>query len=237
MQQLLIDNKAAPRSFVVTAKADGGSRIDLFDVIDDYFGVSATAFVSALNGIKSGDIALHINSPGGDVFAARAMVAAISAHPSNITAFVDGLAASAASYVATACDSVVMQAGSMMMVHRASSIVGGNASDMIEMASLLDKIDASIADDYARKTGKPAEEMMALMTAETWMTSSDALQHGFADKVVENAKGKPANAWNLSAYANAPVMTKEAEPEPLPTPAHDTHADTRARSLALLDHT
>jgi ATP-dependent Clp protease protease subunit len=210
--QLVIDNKATTKLFEVKALADGGTRIDLFDVIDDYYGVSASAFVSALNSIKEGDISLHINSPGGDVFAARAMVAAIAAHPSNITAYVDGLAASAASYVAVACDKVVMQKGSMLMVHRASSIVWGNASDMLETASLLEKIDATIAADYSRKTGKPEAEMMVLMAAETWLSADESLALGFADSVIENEKGKPKNTWNLSAYAKAPP------PDPIPDP-------------------
>ena len=216
--QLLIDNKTAPRSFEVTASSDGGTRIDLFDVIDDYYGVSASAFVSALNGIKSGDIALHINSPGGDVFAARAMVAAIAAHPSTITAHIDGLAASAASYVAVACDKVVMQKGSMFMVHRASTITWGNSADMLETAGLLDKIDATIASDYSRKTGKPEAEMMALMSNETWLNADESLAMGFADSVIENEKGKPQNHWALSAYANAPKAEREPAPNPEPAP-------------------
>ena len=241
LMQLYRDNKAAPKAFAVTAKADGGTRIDLFDVIDDHYGVSATAFVSALNEIQSGDIALHINSPGGDVFSARAMVAAIAAHPSTVTAYIDGLAASAASYVAVACDKVVMQKGSMLMVHRASSIVWGNSADLLEMAGLLDKIDATIASDYARKTGNPEPEMMALMTAETWLTADECLALGFADAVVENEKGKakPANTWNLSAFANAPVFAQEAAPlatpEPIPDPIPDPLTATRERSLALLN--
>lgn len=215
INQLAIDNRASPRSFTVTA-LDTGARIDLYDVIDDYYGVSASAFVSALNGIKGGDIALHINSPGGDVFTARAMVAAISSHPANITAYVDGLAASAASYVAIACDSVVMQAGSIMMVHRASSIVWGNSDNMIEMADLLDKIDGTIVADYVRKTGKTSEEMLALMTAETWMTADEALANGFADSIAQNEKGKAKNTWNLSAFANVPKeLTEENEPAPV----------------------
>lgn len=218
INQLAIDNRAAPRSFTVTA-LETGTRIDLYDVIDDYYGVSATAFVNALNSVKDGDIALHINSPGGDVFAARAMVAAIAAHPSNITAHIDGLAASAASYVAIACDSVVMQEGSMMMVHRASAIVWGNSDNMIEMADLLDKIDGTIAADYVRKTGKTSDEMLALMTAETWMTADEALEYGFADSIAKNEKGKAKNTWNLGVFTNVPkelVETEETNNEPAP---------------------
>lgn len=203
IMQLAIDNKTAPRSFTVTAQGDA-TRIDLYDVIDDYFGVSAAAFVSALNSVKAGDIALHINSPGGDVFAARAMVAAIAAHPATITAYVDGLAASAASYVAIACDSVVMQAGSMMMIHQASSIVWGNSTDMMQMADLLDKIDSTIIADYVAKTGKSESDLLAMMAAETWMTAEEAVNNGFADTIAENPNGKTKNTWNLSAFTNAP---------------------------------
>jgi ATP-dependent Clp protease protease subunit len=207
--QLAIDNKATPKTFVVKAEGDA-TRIELYDVIDDYYGVSASDFVAALNGIKSGDISLHLNSPGGDVFAARAMVAAIAAHPSNITAYIDGLAASAASYVAMACDSVVMQDGAMMMIHNAWTCSWGNAADMRASADLLDKIDGSIVADYQRKTGLPADEIQSMMAAETWLDAAEAVAKGFADSVATNAKGaKAKNAWNLSAYANAPKALTE----------------------------
>lgn len=234
--QLYLDNKAAPRSFTVTAQDSGATRIDLYDVIDDYYGVSASAFVSALNSVKEGDIALHINSPGGDVFAARAMVAAIAAHSSTITAYIDGLAASAASYVAVACDKVVMQKGSMLMVHRASSIVWGNSADMMETAGLLDKIDATIASDYARKTGKPDAEMMTLMSNETWLNADESLAMGFADSVVENEKGKAKNAWNLSVFSNAPKQD-DSEPivEKIPEPIESaTQANANRLRLVLI---
>lgn len=232
MMQIVIDNKAAQKSFAISA-IDGGTRIDLYDVIDDYYGVSASDFVKAINEIKDGEIALHINSPGGDVFSARAMVAAISAHPSNITAYIDGLAASAASYVALACDKVVMQKGSMLMIHCASTIVWGTSSDMRETASLLDKIDATIASDYERKTGKSMDELMAMMREETWMTSDEALEAGFADAVIDNEKGKPKNAWNLSAYAKAPEALKQTEPEQTPEPQPVGTSTTNANRLKL----
>jgi ATP-dependent Clp protease protease subunit len=213
--QLAIDNKAAPKAFAVSAEGQA-TRIDLYDVIDDYYGVSASAFVSALNGIQSPAISLHINSPGGDVFAARAMVAAIAAHPATITAYVDGLAASAASYVAMACDTVVMQEGAMLMIHRAWSMAMGNADDMHATADLLEKIDDSIVKDYVRKTGQPAEVIKKMMADETWMDASEAVAMGFADSVASNVKGaKASNAWNLSAYAHAPTL-KEPAKEPAP---------------------
>ena len=220
--QLAIDNKAMPKAFDVTQEGDD-TRIELFDVIDDYYGVSASAFVSALNGIKSPAISLHINSPGGDVFAARAMVAAIAAHPATITAYVDGLAASAASYVAMACDKVVMQDGAMLMIHCAWSVSMGDATDMRATADLLDKIDESIIKDYARKTNLAPEAIKKMMMAETWMDATEAVAMGFADSIATNDKGKASNAWNLSAYAHAPAL-KEKPPEPAPDLTEQTNA-------------
>lgn len=229
--QLAIDNKAAPKSFAVKAEGEG-TRIELFDVIDDFYGVSASDFVSALNDIKTPEIALHLNSPGGDVFAARAMVAAIAAHPSKITAYVDGLAASAASYVAMACDSVVMQDGAMIMIHNAWTMAMGNAADMRATAGLLEKIDASIVADYQRKTGLPADELQAMMAAETWLDASEAVAKGFADSVATNEKGaKAKNAWNLSAYANAP---KQPEPEQIEDCITQEHRDRQQQRIAML---
>lgn len=233
--QLAIDNKAAPKSFAVKAEGEA-TRIELFDVIDNYYGVAASEFVSVLNEIKTPEIALHINSPGGDVFAARAMVAAIAAHPSKITAYVDGLAASAASYVAMACDSVVMQDGAMLMIHCAWSGVWGNAADMRSTADLLEKIDNSIVADYQRKTGIDAEEIKQMMAAETWMDATEAVAKGFADSVATNTKGaKAKNTWNLSAYANAPKPVVEQEQiEPGITEEHRARQQQRLSMLARL---
>ena len=238
--QLAIDNKSAAKSFAVKANGDS-TRIELFDVIDDYYGVSASAFVAALNGIESPEIALHINSPGGDVFAARAMVAAIAAHPATITAHIDGLAASAASYVAMACDKVVMQDGAMMMIHCAWSISMGNASDMRATADILEKVDDSIVKDYARKTGLASEVIKQMMVDETWMDSTEAVEKGFADSVATNEKGKAkAGAWNLSAYDNAPKAERAPAPTPEPAPepeeamASEDHRKRQAQRLRVL---
>jgi ATP-dependent Clp protease protease subunit len=229
--QLAIDNKAAPKAFAVSAEGDA-TRIELFDVIDDYYGVSASDFVAALNNVKEGDISLHLNSPGGDVFAARAMVAAIAAHPSKITAYIDGLAASAASYVAMACDEVVMQDGAMLMIHNAWTMAMGNAGDLRSTAELLDKIDASIVADYQRKSGLPADEITAMMAAETWLDAKEAVAKGFADRVATNEKGaKAKNAWNLSAYANAP---KQPEPEQIEDCITQEHRDRQQQRIAML---
>lgn len=236
--QLAIENKAAPKAFEVKAAANGDAEIYLYDVIDSYWGVSAAAFCDALKGVQADTVHLRINSPGGCVFEARAMVAAIAASKATVVAHIDGLAASAASYVAMACDSVEIADGAFFMVHNAWCSMAGNAEDFRTSAALLDKIDASIVNDYMRKTGLPADEIQAMMAAETWLDANTAVEKGFADSIVTNEKGaKAKNAWNLAAYANAPkALTEPAKEEPAVINEEiDAIKASRDRHIALLE--
>jgi ATP-dependent Clp protease protease subunit len=231
--QLAIENKAAPKSFSVKALAKGEAEIYLYDVIDSYWGVSAQAFIDALGGTDASTIHLRINSPGGDVFEARAMVAAIAASKATVIAHVDGLAASAASYVAMACDEVQIAEGAFLMVHNAWTLAMGNADDLRTQAGLLDKIDASIVADYMRKTGKDQAQIEQWMADETWFTAQESLENGFADLVVTNEKGTK-NAWNLAAYSKAPqALTAPLAPD-LNEEVEALKA-SRDRHLALLE--
>jgi ATP-dependent Clp protease protease subunit len=235
--QLAIENRAAPKAFEVKADAGGDeTTVFLYDVIDSYWGVSAEAFVKALASIKTGTINLRVNSPGGDVFEARAMVAAIASHPANVVAYIDGLAASAATYVAMAADEVRIADGAFMMIHQAWTLAMGNSGDLRTTADLLDKVDSSIVADYARKTGKDAAEITQWMSDETWFTAAEAVGNGFADSIVQNDKGASAaggtqNRWTLSAYHKVPKALTEA-PEPDISSAARAH---RERMVALLE--
>ena len=229
--QLAIENSKATKAFEVRAEAGTDeATIFLYDVIDPYWGVGAEAFAKALAGITASTIHLRVNSPGGDVFEARAMVAAIGAHSARVVAHIDGLAASAATYVAMAADEVQIADGAFMMVHQAWTFSMGNASDLRAQADLLDKVDASIVADYARKTGKDADQIAQWMADETWFTSAEAVENGFADTVIQNDKGSSTtqNRWTLSAYQKVPKALT-APPEP------DLSSAARARALALLE--
>lgn len=186
--------------------ADGPeATVYLYDAIDAYYGVNAESFVKDFNAITAPTIHLRINSPGGDVFDGRAIATAISQHPSNVIAHVDGLAASAASYVAIAADSVEMAPGAFMMIHKAWTLAFGNSDDLLQTAALLEKIDGSLAADYAKKTGKSASQIQEWMSAETWFTADEAVEQGFADSVAkEDDPECVENAWDLSVFANAP---------------------------------
>jgi ATP-dependent protease ClpP protease subunit len=213
-----------------------GNTIYIYDVIvgsdaeaEFWGGVSPEAFARTLSGL-SGDVTLRINSPGGDVFAARAMVAAMSGHAGQITAHVDGYAASAASLIAVSAGRTVMADGSFLMIHKAWTLAMGNADDLVSTAALLEKVDATIAETYAAKAGTDAAGFAQMMADETWFTADEAVSVGLADeKQAAPARNGAQAAWNLSAYRAAPA---QPGPEAAPGPA-DPEFDRRRRLVAL----
>jgi ATP-dependent Clp protease protease subunit len=224
---LLATNQAKPKRYEIQARQDANeATIYIYDVISSDFGVGAAQFVKDLSALKSGTIHLRINSPGGDVFEGRAMATAIAQHPAKIIAHIDGLAASAASYVAIAADEVEMAPGSFFMIHRAWSIAYGNAADMRETADVLEKIDEALVADYVKQSGQTEEQVRAWLDAETWFSADETVANGFADRLSDAEK--VSNAWDLSVYAQAP----KAEPEPEP---EDFEGAERLRRFAFLE--
>ena len=214
-------------------RADG-SVLWLYDVIasdDDeamfWGGISPNQFIAALSN-TTGPVTLRINSPGGSVFGAQAMVAAMRAHAEPITARVDSLAASAASVIATEAASLEMVQGAMLMVHRAWGMAIGNEQDMRETADLLAKIDGTIADTYARRTGKEKAEWLDIMAAETWFDAQEAVAAGLADTLIEENLQRPAAQWDLSAYKAARWQPEAEELTPAPDVQDEPKADLRA---------
>jgi ATP-dependent Clp protease protease subunit len=203
--QLIASNKASGQPLKIEQKGQTAD-VYLYDVIgaDYYGGISAKELVPQLNALDVTTINLHINSPGGDVFDARAIAQALAGHKANKIAHIDALAASAATYIATACDEIHMADGAFFMIHNAWTLAMGNANDLDEVSNLLRKIDGSINKDYQTKTGKNEQEIAKLMDATTWFTAEEAKAAGFIDKITTAEKQKPNNRWNLSAYGNAP---------------------------------
>lgn len=235
LMRLLRDNAQAKakrplNTVIAAANGDSGPEATIFvyDVIvSDAFwgGVAAEDFVKAMAeaSVVADTIHIRVNSPGGDVFAARAMEAAIRGCPKKTVAHVDGYAASAASYLALSCDEVEIAQGGFFMIHKAWCFTMGNSEDLLATASLLEKIDASLADTYASETGLEKKKCEEMMAAETWISSQEAVDLGFADRIAENAPKAEADAWNLAAYANAPKA--QAEPAAEPTPAPEPQTD------------
>jgi ATP-dependent Clp endopeptidase proteolytic subunit ClpP len=162
---------------------DAPAEVFIYDTIGSYYGVTASDFVRDIAGVDSDAITVRINSPGGDVFDGIAIMNALRGHKATITTVVDGLAASAASFIAMAGDEVVMNRNSEMMIHDASGWASGKAKDMIAMAANLERASNNIASIYADKAGGTAEDWRAAMTAETWYTAQEAVDAGLADRV------------------------------------------------------
>jgi len=131
------------------------------------------------------ELRVMINSPGGDVFAGQAIHSMLVRHPANVTVYVDGLAASIASIVAMAGDTVVMPRNAMMMVHNPWTVAVGDAREFRKLAETLDSIRDAMIAAYEAKTGMHRGELLPLLNAETWMTADQAVQMGFADEVEE----------------------------------------------------
>lgn len=129
------------------------------------------------------DVSLRINSPGGSVFEGQAMYNAVARYPGKVTAYVDSLSASAASFVMMAAGKIVIAQNARVMVHNAWGLTIGNASDMRKSADLLDGIDKTIVDTYSSRTGQDPAAIVEMMAAETWMNATEAVSKGFADEV------------------------------------------------------
>lgn len=177
-----VKDAAAPK-LEVRAAADGSTEILLYDEIG-YWGVNAKDFAGVLAGITSPSITVRINSPGGDVFDGLAMYNSLKSHPATINTVVEGLAASAASFIMLAGDTVTMAENSLVMIHKAWAMGIGNADDMTALSGVLSKIDGQIAGMYSAKNGKSVEDNLAAMADETWMTSAEAKDFGLVDSIV-----------------------------------------------------
>jgi ATP-dependent Clp endopeptidase proteolytic subunit ClpP len=203
--------------FRIENAAGDAVEVSIYDEIG-YWGTTAKDFAAQLAGIDAKKITLRVNSPGGDVFDGIAIFNAIKRHPAACTAVVDGLAASAASFIVQAADTIVMAEASQMMIHDAWGLAMGNAADMLAMADVLDKASASIAGIYAARSGRALDSIRADMQAESWYTASEAVDAGLADQVDAAAGGAgTGNRWDLSVFAHAGRGSA-----PAPTMHHQT---------------
>jgi ATP-dependent protease ClpP protease subunit len=213
--------------------AASGDEVELlvYDEIDSWWGVSASDVITELAQVTAPNLRVRINSPGGSVFEGLAIANALRAHPSNVIVQVDGLAASIASVIAMAGDRLVMMPNSMIMVHEASGICFGNATDMQQMADVLSKISDNIAGAYAAKAGGTAEDWRGVMRAETWYLAEDAVTAGLADEVISAAPAGDDDPdmharWDLTVYGyRGPEAPQRPKPGPPPAKAQQDEAE------------
>ena len=168
----------------------GGRTLRLEGPIDEesFWGdeVTPKAFREELES-DSGDITVWINSPGGNVFAGAQIYTMLRDYPGKVTVKIDAVAASAASVVAMAGDTVLMSPVAMLFVHDPSTIAMGNARDMERAIATLNEVKESIINAYAFKTGLTHNRIAKLMENETWMNAKKAVELGFADEILFEA--------------------------------------------------
>jgi ATP-dependent Clp protease protease subunit len=172
--------------YQINNKADKAEVWIYEEIGEDFWtggGVTAKNFQKELSAITAKQIDLHINSPGGAVFDGVTIYNLLRQHPANITTYIDGIAASIASVIALAGDKVIMAENALYMMHNPSGLVMGNSEDMRKMAEVLDKIRGTMTGVYSGKTGKPDDEINAMLDAETWMTADEALAAGLIDEI------------------------------------------------------
>ena len=140
---------------------------------------------------EDGDLTLWINSPGGNVFAAAEIYTMIRDYPHNVTVRIASIAASAASVIAMAGNTVQMSPTALLMIHDPSTIAFGNAKDMEKAIATLNEVKESIINAYAAKTCLSRGRISKLMSDETWINAKKAVELGFADEILFDEKPKP----------------------------------------------
>jgi len=213
------------------AKAETGDAavIRIFgDIGDSWWGdsVSAAQFAEDLDEIgKVAQLEVRLNSPGGDMFDGVAIYNTLRNHPAKVVAYVDGLAASAASVIAMGADELVMGTGTQLMIHDAWALSVGNADEMRAQAAVMDQLSDSMADIYADRAGGTATEWRNTMREESWFGADEAVAAGLADRVVKREKAtddvevaatlrqsKIAAKYRYKGRAHAPTPKTPARP-------------------------
>lgn len=168
--------------------------------------VVASDIAARLGEIDADELTVRINSPGGDAFEGLAIMNALRQHPAHVTVVVEGMAASAASFIAVGGgDRVVMRPGSELMIHNAHQFAAGGADEFVKFAENLTRTSQAIAEIYAEKSGTDVEEWKAAMAAETWFSAEEAVQAGLADAVEDARESRKvlAGTFNLAGFKHA----------------------------------
>lgn len=205
--------------FRIMAKSAKRAEILIYGPIGpEFWGdeVSAANFAEMLKEI--GDVAeldVRVNSPGGDVFDGVAIYRQLVEHKAKITMHIDGIAASAASFIAMAGDRIIMAEAGVMMIHDAWSFAVGDAAEFRRVADRLDLVSQTIAEIYAARAGKTATEIRDKMRAETWFSAKEALDFGLVSEIADNKAQTPAieNEAEIVVLDDVRFKFKNAPPQ------------------------
>lgn len=193
----------------IRAADEGAASISIYDTIGDNWdgtGITAKKISAILRGIGPNDVAVNINSPGGDFFEGVAIYNLLRAHAAKVTVNVMGLAASAASVIAMAGDDIRMGDGAFLMIHDAWALAIGNRHDLAAASEQLAPFDDAMAAVYAARAGIEKSAAAALMDKETWMGATQAIEDGFADSLIpRESVAHDATAASATKHAKAMI--------------------------------
>ncbi|MCT3438527.1 Clp protease ClpP [Limosilactobacillus fermentum] len=186
------------------------------------------------------EIEVNIASNGGDLFAASEIYTMLKDDPRNVTVNIQGLAASSASIIAMAGNEINIAPTAQMMIHQVWSNTQGNADDMRSSAESLDSADQAVVNAYEAKTGLDRESILSMMQQETWMNAQEAVDKGFADKImfVDEKQPQLVNATHSIPSRKAinkflTMMAKSSADKPVETKA-ESKPTLREQKLAFL---
>lgn len=212
---IIPDGSGSSLTATITDAKKKRGQIVLYGAIGmDWFGdgITAKSFEKELKSLGAVDeIELRINSEGGSVHDARAIYNLLNVHKARKEVHIDSLAASAASFVAMAGDSITMAESGFFMIHNARMFAGGTAEDFDAAANFLRTVNRTIADTYVARTGTSADKIKKWMDAETWFTGQEALDAGFATDIVKNKQGDEAKVKTVNPlfnYVNVPAAIR-----------------------------
>ncbi|KVQ24418.1 head maturation protease, ClpP-related [Burkholderia cepacia] len=211
------------------ANAAGGNEVEIRIYGDiGFWGTDADLFAAKLDEVAATatSIVVAINSMGGDVFDAFAIYNAVRRYAGKVKGRVDGVAASAASLILMACDTIEMPSNARLMIHNPHTVAAGEAGDLRKLADLLESMSDSMLAAYVERSGRTEEEVRAIMDAETWLTAAQAKEQGFCDAIIDPIRiAAYAGAARLAArYAAVPaeivaVLEGDGEVPPVNPPA------------------
>lgn len=202
-----------------------------------WFGITAQQFADELKQVSAKTLNVFINSPGGDVFDGLAILNALRRHDATVNVTIDGIAASAAAFIAMAGDTVTMGRNSQIMIHDAWGMGIGPADEMRKLAEELDFQSNNIAVVYAERAGGTAAEWRERMRAETWYTAQEAVDAGLADEVMQpkrktgdqgNEVPDRSDQWDLSIFRHS---GREAAPGPTRATAVGPHESSSKEGM------
>lgn len=175
----------------VKNEVNGNSEILLYGPIageSSWWGdeVTPRSFAEDLESLGGKDVTVRINSGGGDVFAAHAIHNQLVAYKGRVTVVIDGLAASAATIIAVAGDRIIMPSNALFMIHNPAIGLSDyyGADELLKAAEALNTIKGSIVAAYRKRCKASAEELAAMMDAETWMGAAECMEKGFVDEIL-----------------------------------------------------